>query len=1132
MSPLSNNMIMSRVASGGGGGGGIGSGDPYGSSFTYRIKNSVTLRNGSDAPGMSYAYDGRSATLGNLDPVGGCFVLESAERNTGNGNKKFTFSFWIKGRHVGTILRHYDDGDSIAFDADDKLVITADEYSARGEFFQLTTEQRFADDTDWSHFVIAVDTTLSNATDRIKIWNNGRAIQYNSSSAISQDTTFSFYDGAVALFVDYLGQGGGMDARFADIKYVDNQQLSASDFGSRDANTDEWLPIAYTFSNSSGDNSWELKFDDLSGNTKTTVGKDTSGNGCHFTPYYIYAREETDDEHCVYIQNADSGSSAYYSWSAAASSTLYDDFKYNVGAGVNSEEWTLSCWVRITDASSNSILLFGTDLNSGSYRGAALYAKSNLTDGNYFHYESNTQTSSGSYNQFQSTSTSSIDGFWSRNCWHHIAISHDYDANAYTFSERYNRERFYVDGVELLNWYTPDVESQEWDGRYMVFYPPAIYTGADGNSGNAGSFEICDLRLHSGALYTSNFTPPTTKNTAHSDDELLVFRGSSLTDDSGEGRAPTANGTVYIRKTSPFEMQDFQSTGKDSPSLTGTDSGNGYEISGTYPFIDASTNVKGYKLPVRNYNDKMPTTAEIVLSSGKWYYEVAIALGPEVTSTDAVLLGVVADRNSLDQNTSGYTDLTSASTPYSHLLSSDSKFYNNGTATSNSTAWGGVDFIGVALDIDNNEIKFYKNGSLIGSAQTLETGASWSPVFFDNTNITVEEKYDINWGQRKFHYPAPSGFSVVNKYNLPSPAIPVPKNYMGTTAFVGTGSSLTISDFDFDPGLVMLCKVEDGTYSNFDTHIYDKNSGATKAVMANSDAAQSTESSGLTAFTTGGFTVGTDQDINNSGELTLAFAWATAASSSTNNNGSIESTVNASTASGVSCVKYVGTGSNATVGHGIGTPSLVLVKDLSSTNDWRVWHKELTGSQYMGLNGFSDFGQTDSTVWNSTAPNSSVLSIGTASEVNTNGNNYMAICFQEIDGFSTSGTYTPHGNANQPQQLWFGFKPELVFIKAISSPTSQSPDSFDQGTQWTVVPSTSSQKFGTTTEFGTFPALYHFQQIGNPNVTGSFGAEKVVCTSSGWTIKHDYLNAMLSEDYTYFYFAWARNPYKYARSGH
>ena len=59
----------------------------------------------------------------------------------------------------------------------------------------------------------------------------------------------------------------------------------------------------------------------------------------------------------------------------------------------------------------------------------------------------------------------------------------------------------------------------------MVFYPPAIYTGADGNSGNAGSFEICDLRLHSGALYTSNFTPPTTKNTANSDDELLVLEG-------------------------------------------------------------------------------------------------------------------------------------------------------------------------------------------------------------------------------------------------------------------------------------------------------------------------------------------------------------------------------------------------------------------------------------------------------------------------------------------------------------------------------------------------------------------------------------------------------------------------------
>lgn len=1122
---------MTRVATGGGGSGGSGGSDPSGGSFTYRIKHSVTTRSGSDAPGMSYAYDGRSATLGNVDPVGGCFILESAERNTGNGNKKFTFSFWIKGRHVGTILRHYDDGDSIKFDADDRLIISADEFSARGEFFQLTTQQRFADDTDWSHFVIAVDTTLSNATDRIKIWNNGRAIQYNSSDAITQDTTFSFYKGAVALFVDDLAQGGGMDARFADLKYVDNQQLSASDFGSRDANTDQWLPIEYTFNNSSGDNSWELKFDDLSGNTKTTVGKDTSGNGCHFTPYYIYAREETDDEHCVYIQNADSGTSAYYSWTGSTSSTKYSEWDFNDLAGANAEEWTVSCWVRILDASSNSILLFGNDLGSGSYRGCALYAKSNLTDGNYFEYQANTQTSSGSYGQFQATATSSIDGFWTRNCWHHIAISHDYDTS-YGMSQRYNRERFFVDGVELLNWYTADAESQEWSGAYMAFYPPAIYSGADGNSGNAGSFEICDLRLNSSALYTSNFTPPTTKSTANSDDELLAFRGSSLTDDSGEGRAPTANGTVYIRKTSPFEMQDFQSTGKDSPSLTGTDSGNGYEKSGTYPFIDGSTNVKGYKLPVRNYHNKMPTTAEIVLSSGKWYYEVAIALGAEVTSTDAMLLGVVTDRNSLVKTTSGFTDLTSASTPYSHLLSSDSKFYNNGTATNNSTAWGGVDFIGVALDIDNNEIKFYKNGSLIGSAQTLETGASWSPVFFDNTNITLEEKFDINWGQRKFHYPAPSGFSVVNKYNLPNPAVPVPKNYMSTTAFVGTGSSLTISDFDFDPGLVMLCKVEDGTYSNFDTHIYDKNSGATKAVMANSDAAQSTESNGLTAFTTGGFTVGTDQDINNSGELTLAFAWATAASSSTNNNGTIQSTVNASTASGVSCVKYVGTGSNATVGHGIGTPSLVLVKDLDSTNDWRVWHKELTGSQYMGLNGFSDFGQTDTTVWNSTAPNSSVLSIGTASEVNTSGNNYMAICFQEIDGFSASGTYTPHDNSNEPQQLWFGFKPELVFIKAISSPTSQSPDSFDSGTQWTMVPSTPAQKFGTPTEFGTFPSLYHFQQIGNPNVTGSFGAEKIVCTSSGWTIKHDYLNAVLSQDYTYFYFAWARNPYKYARSGH
>ena len=104
-----------------------------------------------------------------------------------------------------------------------------------------------------------------------------------------------------------------MDARFADIKYVDNQQLSASDFGSRDANTDEWLPIAYTFSNSSGDNSWELKFDDLSGNTKTTVGKDTMAMAVTLRRI-IFMQEKRLMTSTVYIQNADSGSSAYYSW--------------------------------------------------------------------------------------------------------------------------------------------------------------------------------------------------------------------------------------------------------------------------------------------------------------------------------------------------------------------------------------------------------------------------------------------------------------------------------------------------------------------------------------------------------------------------------------------------------------------------------------------------------------------------------------------------------------------------------------------------------------------------------------------------------------------------------------------------
>ena len=63
--------------------------------------------------------------------------------------------------------------------------------------------------------------------------------------------------------------------------------------------------------------------------------------------------------------------------------------------------------------------------------------------------------------------------------------------------------------------------------------------------------------------------------------------------------------------------------------------------------------------------------------------------------------------------------------------------------------------------------------------------------------------------------------------------------------------------------------------------------------------------------------------------------------SSSNSDGTITSTVQADTTAGFSIVQYSGTGSNATVGHGLGVaPDAVIIKCTNDSQNWRVYHAE------------------------------------------------------------------------------------------------------------------------------------------------------------------------------------------------
>ena len=110
-------------------------------------------------------------------------------------------------------------------------------------------------------------------------------------------------------------------------------------------------------------------------------------------------------------------------------------------------------------------------------------------------------------------------------------------------------------------------------------------------------------------------------------------------------------------------------------------------------------------------------------------------------------------------------------------------------------------------------------------------------------------------------------------------------------------------------------------------------------------------------------------------------------------------------------VAYTGTGSARTINHNLGVvPEILLTKCRSGSNPWFMGSEELTDwTKALKLNGTSaEF--TSTSLWNSTAPTSSVFSLGTNVNNNQSGQTFVAYLFASLDGISKVGSYTGTGS--------------------------------------------------------------------------------------------------------------------------
>ena len=683
------------------------------------------------------------------------------------------------------------------------------------------------------------------------------------------------------------------------------------------------------------------------------------------------------------------------------------------GAG-DRDKWTFSCWVKRGNLSiSAETALFGA-YDDANNRDVLRFKSSD---------ELELQVLSGG----TSYSKKSDAKYRDPSAWYHIVAVYD-SANA---TADY-RIRLYVNGSEITSSTGTDPASGT---DSTINNSDKHYVGARSSDGNPSLYwdgYMAEVHFIDGSALTPSAFGETNSDTGQwipkkyntasgaygtNGFYFKFVSGAVGTDSSGEGND---YGTANI---------DNDDVMLDTPT-------NNFATLNPLWSSSVTTLTQGNLKLTQSSNADDSMIATIGVSSGKWYWEILNLDGN--TS-----LGIA-------NNAASRSDYVGAdANGWSYFI--DGNKYNGGSASSYGATYTDDDIIGVALDMDDGTLIFYKNNASQGTAfsslsgtmfPALSTsGASHNVInvanFGQNPSfsgeITAGTATDGN-GNGTFKYAPPSGYLALCTANLPTPTIKKGTDYFNTVLYTGDGSADSITGVGFQPDAIWV-KARNAAINH---KVWDATRGVSKSLRPNSDAAESDDSSeNLTSFDSDGFTI-KDPDYIVSSRTVAAWNWKANGSGSSDTEGSINTTTtSANTTAGFSISTYTGTGesSNKTVGHGLGVaPSMIIVKKRGATGDWYVYHIGLGTNYNLLLNTNDEPFQPATTGWVS-SPTSTTFQLSTGSSSNANVNSsatYVAYCFAEVAGYSACGKYTGDGNANGPM-VNIGFRPAFTMIKRTDS---------------------------------------------------------------------------------------------------
>ena len=484
---------------------------------------------------------------------------------------------------------------------------------------------------------------------------------------------------------------------------------------------------------------------------------------------------------------------------------------------------------------------------------------------------------------------------------------------------------------------------------------------------------------------------------------------------------------------------------------------------------------------------------------GKWYYEVQSNV-----SGNNLVVGIAREDFNQDSTLVRYLDHD----PLGYIYrASDGYKSNNNSDSSYGDSYTSGDVVGVALDLDAGTLTFYKNGQSQGVAFSSLSGR-----YYFGLAIAGGYKVTANFGQKPFKFPPPDGFQPLNLANTrPETVFSRPDQFVGVATYRGNGSSVTVSDYQFKPDLVWI-----KGYTDADRHgWYDSVRGVQKRLQTAHALNEDTQN-GVMTFESNGFSVGNYAETNGSNRSYVGWCWKAGGNKNTFNvddvgyasaaaaglTGGTYSLTGASvgTKQGFSIVQWThSSGTAGTINHGLlEAPTFIIYKSSANDTRWTVGHNSLGWTRGLVLDTNGAQLASDPAYWNSTAPTSSVFSIGDTGQIG-NGNT-LAYCWHDIPGLQKFGTYEGNGSTDGPF-VELGFKPAVLILK-----------NFDDAENWYIYDTV---RMKNNPAFETLQASSDgAQETGNTNTRADI-------LSNGFKLRQT--NGPNNSN-SYIYMAWAEAP--------